>query len=339
MPRRPSPGRRREPGYESDAVEPSSRMSSTGTTTSRSSSLRVPASTSSIGRPPETKRPISSSGRCVAESPMRWNGASTSALEPLDREREVRAALRAGDRVHLVEDQRLDPAQRLARRRGEQQVERLGRRDQDVRRLLDELAPLLRGRVAGADADAQRRLEPGERPAQVALDVVVERLERRDVEHAQPLARLRGEPVDRVEERGERLARAGRRLDQDVRAGRDRRPAERLRRRRRVERAARTRPASPVRRLRAGPCGQRIDRARRMANNVFAALGTAWRLASCRPRRLRCGRGSGRVGPRHGRRQSNRAASSEASGSGSCSRAARWAPSTSPRTRAGGASR
>ena len=62
-----------------------------------------------------------------------------------------------GDGVHLVEDQRLDPAQRLARRRGQQQEERLGRRDQDVRRLLDQLAPLLRRRVAGAHGDAQRR--------------------------------------------------------------------------------------------------------------------------------------------------------------------------------------
>ena len=155
----------------------------------RSSSLRVPASTSSIGRPPETKRPISSSGRCVAERPIRWNGRVDEPLEPLDREREVRAALRPGDRVHLVEDQRLDPAERLARRRGEHEVERLGRRDQDVGRLLDELAALLRRRVAGADADAEARLEPGERPAEVALDVVVERLQRRDVEHAQPLAR------------------------------------------------------------------------------------------------------------------------------------------------------
>ena len=149
--------------------------------------MRVPASTSSIGRPPETKRPISSSGRWVAERPIRWIGRVDEPLQALDREREVRAALGAGDGVHLVEDQRLDAAQRLARRRGEHQVERLGRRDQDVGRLLDELAALLRRRVAGADADAQARLEPGERAAQVALDVVVERLERRDVEHAQAL--------------------------------------------------------------------------------------------------------------------------------------------------------
>ena len=52
---------------------------------------------------------------------------------------------------------RLDAAQRLARLRGQHQEERLGRRDQDVRRLLHELAPLLLRRVAGADADAEAR--------------------------------------------------------------------------------------------------------------------------------------------------------------------------------------
>ena len=57
---------------------PGSRMSSRGTTTRRSSSLRVPASTSSIGLPPETKRPISSSGRWVADRPTRCTGSPTS---------------------------------------------------------------------------------------------------------------------------------------------------------------------------------------------------------------------------------------------------------------------
>ncbi len=52
-------------------------MSSSGTTTSRSSCFATPASTSSIGRPPETKRPISSSGRWVAESAIRWNDSGT----------------------------------------------------------------------------------------------------------------------------------------------------------------------------------------------------------------------------------------------------------------------
>ena len=106
--------------------------------------------------------------------------------QALDGDREVGPALDACNCVNLVEDQRLDTAQRVARLRGEHQVQRLGRRDQDVRRLLDQLAPLLRRRVAGAHRDAHLRLEPGERAAQVALDVVVERLQRRDVENAQP---------------------------------------------------------------------------------------------------------------------------------------------------------
>ena len=86
-------------------------------------------------------------------------------------------------------------------------------------------------------ADAQLRAQPGERPAQVALDVVVERLQRRDVEEPQALAGPRVEPVDAVEEGGERLAGAGRRLDEDVAAARDRGPAGRLGGRRPVERA------------------------------------------------------------------------------------------------------
>ncbi len=158
-------------------------------------------------------------------------------LEPLDRQRKMSTPLRPGDGVHLVEDQRLDPPERLARLRRQQQVERLGRGDQDVGRLLHHLPAFLGGCVAGAHRNPQVRLEPCERPAQVALDVVVECLQRRDVEDAQPLAGRLGQPVDRVEERGDRLAGTGRRLDQHVRARGDRRPAALLRRRRRVERA------------------------------------------------------------------------------------------------------
>jgi hypothetical protein len=67
----------------------------------------------------------------------------------------VGAALRAGNGVHLVEDQRLDAPQVLARARGEQEVERLRGRDQDVRRILEHRCPLPLRRVAGADAHPQ----------------------------------------------------------------------------------------------------------------------------------------------------------------------------------------
>jgi hypothetical protein len=163
-------------------------------------------------------------------------------LEALHRKREVRAALGARDRVHLVEDQRADALQVLARARGEHEIERLRSRDQNVRRVPQHLRPLLLRRVARADSDAEARLQSCERAAQVPLDVVVERLQRRDVEQPQALAGLRDQPVDPVQERRERLARAGRGLDERVLAARDRRPAEPLRRSRLAERVLEPRP-------------------------------------------------------------------------------------------------
>ena len=88
------------------------------------------------------------------------------------------ASLRACDGVHLVEDQRLDGLQGLARLRGEEQEQRLRRRDQDVGSLAAHGRPLFGRSVAGADSDPERAAKAGERPAQVALDVVLERLQR-----------------------------------------------------------------------------------------------------------------------------------------------------------------
>ena len=150
---------------------------------------------------------------------------SRERLEPLDRERQVGASLRPGDGVHLVEDQRVDAAQQLARPRGEQEEERLRRGDEDVRRLAEHRRALLLRRVAGAHRDVEVGAQPGKRAAEVPLDVVVERLERRDVEEAEPLARRLGQAIDSKEKGGERLSRAGRRLDEDVPAARDGGPA------------------------------------------------------------------------------------------------------------------
>ena len=91
-------------------------MSSTGTTTSISSGLRMPASTmvtvGGAGRrrsKPPRKRAISSSGRCVADSPMRWGaGVRHELLEPLEGEGQVGAALGGGEGVDLVDDDGLD---------------------------------------------------------------------------------------------------------------------------------------------------------------------------------------------------------------------------------------
>ncbi len=69
-------------------------MSSTGTTTWRSSGLRAPASTivdlAARARRRPRKRPIASSGRCVAERPIRWGGGAVGA-----RRRSRRSRLRA----------------------------------------------------------------------------------------------------------------------------------------------------------------------------------------------------------------------------------------------------
>ena len=166
-------------------------------------------------------------------------------VEALDRQREVRPALGARNGMHLVEDQRPDRLQHLAALRGQKQVERLRRRDQDVGRLAKHRRALFLGRVPGAHRDRQLGLKPGERPAQVPLDVVVQRLQRRDVEEAQPLAGRGVQLVDPVEESGERLARSGRRLDQRVLTRGDRRPASFLGGRRRRER-----PLEPLPRYR-----------------------------------------------------------------------------------------
>jgi hypothetical protein len=76
-------------------------------------------------------------------------------VEPLERQRQVRAALVAGDGVDLVHDHRARQRQRApAPLRGQQDVERLRRRYQDVGRPPHHLLPLPGRRVAGARRDA-----------------------------------------------------------------------------------------------------------------------------------------------------------------------------------------
>ena len=155
----------------------------------------------------------------------------------------MRAALAARDGVDLVDDHVLDLAEGLARAAGEHQVERFRRRDEDVRRAPRDLAAILLGRIAGPGGDRDvwlglaeaggRERNPGERCAEVALDVVGEGLERADVQDADVARVLAGgrragvsnEAVEGVEEGSQRLATPRRRVDQRVLATRDRRPA------------------------------------------------------------------------------------------------------------------
>ena len=76
------------------------------------------------------------------------------------------AALRLGDGVDLVDDHRLDAGEDLARLRGHHQVQRLRRRDQDVRRLAEHRLALVLRRVAGPQADREVGADP--RPAALA---------------------------------------------------------------------------------------------------------------------------------------------------------------------------
>ena len=85
-------------------------------------------------------------------------------VEPLEGEREVGAALGAGDGVHLVEDHRLDAGERLAGLRGEDEEQRLGRGDEHVGGRAGEGAPLAGGGVAGPHRHGdvgRRQAEPG----------------------------------------------------------------------------------------------------------------------------------------------------------------------------------
>ena len=140
----------------------------------------------------------------MAERPIRWSGRGVGRpdrFQPLEREREMRAALGRDERVDLVDDHRVDGAKHLAGIRRQQQVERLGRRDQDVGRVALEPRALDRRRVAGPDGDRRRVVhvaarggavgDAGKRRPQVPLDVDRQRLERRDVQHAAAPIRAR----------------------------------------------------------------------------------------------------------------------------------------------------
>ena len=171
--------------------------------------------------------------------------------EPLQRQSEMRAALVRRDRVDFVDDH--GPGVREHRApglRAEQHVKRFRRRHQDVRRAAAHPLALGGGRVArsdpGADFDirkpapAQSLADAGQRRLEIPMDVVRQRLERRDVDDLRRVGERRLEAlphqiVDRGQKGRERLARSRRRGDQRVAAGLDRGPRFGLRRRRRGE--------------------------------------------------------------------------------------------------------
>src|SRR4051812_27757176 len=119
----------------------------------------------------------------------------------------MRAALRAGHRMDLVDDHGADAAEHAPAADGrEHDMQRLGRRDENVRRLPNHPRARRCGRIARShrDPDFRKALAGrGESIAQlrewsleVALDVVVERLEWRDVENLHRIAERLAQAVD-----------------------------------------------------------------------------------------------------------------------------------------------
>ena len=195
------------------------------------------SSTSRCG--PTRKRPISSSGLWVALRPIRWissRAPAGAAPEPAQdcASRRSSVSARWAPRLECATawiSSTITASTPLSISRACEVRIRYsdsGVVIEDVRRLAQ---PSPRARAGACRRCGSRRARPpradaAQRGAQVALDVVGERLQRADVDHARcparrparrlgrtgdavPAARIAAQPVERPQERGERLARAG----------------------------------------------------------------------------------------------------------------------------------
>jgi len=152
-------------------------------------------------------------------------------FEALERQRQVRAPLGGSEGMDLVDDDRLDPAQRVASSRREHEVERLGGGDEQVGRPAHQATTFVGWGVTGAHAH-RRRVKPETQPLsgqpdahqrgpEILLDVDGQGPQRRKVEQAGASGRvvrrrLADQPIEAPQEGGERLARPGRSQDQGV---------------------------------------------------------------------------------------------------------------------------
>jgi hypothetical protein len=208
--------------------------------------------------------------------------------QPLERQRQVRAALGPRHGVDLVDDDQLGVAQELLRAGGEHEVERLRRGDEYVRGRPEHLRAVALRRVARAQGDREVGADAAQGGAEIALDVVGERLERGDVDESRAPALVGGgEAVEPVEEGGQRLARPRRRGDQRVLAGGDRGPRLRLRGRRRGERAP-----EPFAHARGEVC-------ERCGGRATSVLRDSWTSGASRPGRRTQWNGSRRLSAHH----------------------------------------
>ena len=171
--------------------------------------------------------------------------------QPLERERKMGAAFVRRDGMDFVDDDRAGARQHGAPGfRAEQDVERLRRRHKDMRRAPAHLVALGRRRVAGAHPGAdfdvrkpaltQPLADARQRRLEIAVDVVRQRLERRDIDNLGRVGQaaieaLPHEVVDCGEKGRKRLARSGRGGDEGMAPGLDRGPRLGLGRGRRGE--------------------------------------------------------------------------------------------------------
>jgi hypothetical protein len=178
-------------------------------------------------------------------------GPQHDAFQPFQRQRQVRAALVAQQRVDLVDDHCAHGAQHLPPAfAGQQQVQGLRGGHEDVGRRTQHALALGGRGVARAhgDTDIGSRRAALEQQIgkalqwhfQIAVNIVAQRLERGNVENTggprqRPFLRLLQQIVDGGVERGQRLAAAGRGRDQGVATRLDGRPGLCLRLRRRPE--------------------------------------------------------------------------------------------------------
>ena len=155
-------------------------------------------------RRPGSARPLRSASAWPT-SPMRTGGAGVSAARRSSDSARWLPRLLRGERMDLVDDHGARRREHLAARlRAEQHVQRLRRRDDDLRRPAAHAGALALRRVAGANERAdldvgkpERRelgADAGERRLQVALDVVGQRLERRDVDDRRFVGQRRSTP-------------------------------------------------------------------------------------------------------------------------------------------------
>ena len=201
---------------------------------------------------PPRKRAISSRLRCVADRPMRCSGLSTmrsrrSSDSAMCAPRLVDTSAWISSTITVSTDRSRSRAFEVSSRNSDSGV--VIRMSAGSRWNRD---ALVGRRVAGAnrhrrhvERHALRRGHVGDarqRRAQVALHVHGERLERRQVQHAAARVALghvrEHQAIEARQERGQRLAGAGRRENQRGLAAGNRRPALPLRAGRRLERAA-----------------------------------------------------------------------------------------------------